>query len=214
MNKRQGPQNQHGFSVDLKRLRGDDQETWRETFEKLFPVGYRVGRREGLSEADAKEVAQVALIEIAKPGFLEKINTSQDLENIFKAIAWRRSVDLYRRKKTSKRGSGRVDSLDAMVEEGRGDYVEYLFAGDFREQVEIAELMDFLRQVVEKDLNGKERGILFDRYTLGLMIREIAEKRDVAKGSVGVMLDRITKKVIKGLRERGWESLDKEEFAA
>jgi len=214
MNKRQGPQNQHGFSVDLKRLRGDDQETWRETFEKLFPVGYRVGRREGLSEADAKEVAQVALIEIAKPGFLEKINTSQDLENIFKAIAWRRSVDLYRRKKTSKRGSGRVDSLDAMVEEGRGDYVEYLFAGDFREQVEIAELMDFLRQVVEKDLNGKERGILFDRYTLGLMIREIAEKRGVAKGSVGVMLDRITKKVIKGLRERGWESLDKEEFAA
>ncbi len=214
MNKRQGPQNQHGFSVDLKRLRGDDQETWRETFEKLFPVGYRVGRREGLSEADAKEVAQVALIEIAKPGFLEKINTSQDLENIFKAIAWRRSVDLYRRKKTSKRGSGRVDSLDAMVEEGRGDFVEYLFAGDFREQVEIAELMDFLRQVVEKDLNGKERGILFDRYTLGLMIREIAEKRGVAKGSVGVMLDRITKKVIKGLRERGWESLDKEEFAA
>ena len=214
MNKRQGPQNQHEFSVDLKRLRGDDQETWRETFEKLFPVGYRVGRREGLSEADAKEVAQVALIEIAKPGFLEKINTSQDLENIFKAIAWRRSVDLYRRKKTSKRGSGRVDSLDAMVEEGRGDFVEYLFAGDFREQVEIAELMDFLRQVVEKDLNGKERGILFDRYTLGLMIREIAEKRGVAKGSVGVMLDRITKKVIKGLRERGWESLDKEEFAA
>ena len=214
MNKRQGPQNQHGFSVDLKRLRGDDQETWRETFEKLFPVGYRVGRREGLSEADAKEVAQVALIEIAKPGFLEKIETCQDLENIFKAIAWRRSVDLYRRKKTSKRGSGRVDSLDAMVEEGRGDLVEYLFAGDFREQVEIAELMDFLRQVVEKDLNGKERGILFDRYTLGLMIREIAEKRGVAKGSVGVMLDRITKKVIKGLRERGWESLDKEEFAA
>ena len=214
MNKRQGPQNQHGFSVDLKRLRGDDQETWRETFEKLFPVGYRVGRREGLSEADAKEVAQVALIEIAKPGFLEKIETCQDLENIFKAIAWRRSVDLYRRKKTSKRGSGRVDSLDAMVEEGRGDFVEYLFAGDFREQVEIAELMDFLRQVVEKDLNGKERGILFDRFTLGLKIREIAEKRDVAKGSVGVMLDRITKKVIKGLRERGWESLDKEEFAA
>jgi len=214
MNKRQGPQNQHGFSVDLKRLRGDDQETWRETFEKLFPVGYRVGRREGLSEADAKEVAQVALIEIAKPGFLEKIETCQDLENIFKAIAWRRSVDLYRRKKTSKRGSGRVDSLDAMVEEGKGDFVEYLFARDFREQVEIAELMDFLRQVMEKDLNGKERGILFDRFTLGLKIREIAEKRDVAKGSVGVMLDRITKKVIKGLRERGWESLDKEEFAA
>ena len=214
MNKRQGPQNQHGFSVDLKRLRGDDQETWRETFEKLFPVGYRVGKREGLSEADAKEVAQVALIEIAKPGFLEKIETCQDLENIFKAIAWRRSVDLYRREKTSKRGSGRVDSLDAMVEEGRGDFVEYLFAGDFREQVEIAELMDFLRQVVEKDLNGKERGILFDRFTLGLKIREIAEKRGVAKGSVGVMLDRITKKVIKGLRERGWESLDKEEFAA
>ena len=75
MNKRQGPQNQHGFSVDLKRLRGDDQETWRETFEKLFPVGYRVGKREGLSEADAKEVAQVALIEIAKRGFLEKINS-------------------------------------------------------------------------------------------------------------------------------------------
>jgi RNA polymerase sigma factor (sigma-70 family) len=214
MNKRQGTQNEHGFSVDLKRLREDDQAIWRETFEKLFPVGYRVGRREGLSEADAKEVAQVALIEIAKPGFLEKIETCQDLENIFKAIAWRRSVDLYRRKKTSKRGSGRVGSLDAIVEEGRGDFVEYLFAGDFREQVEIAELMDFLRQVVEKDLNGKERGILFDRYTLGLMIREIAEKRGVAKGSVGVMLDRITKKVIEGLRERGWESLDKEEFAA
>jgi RNA polymerase sigma factor (sigma-70 family) len=214
MNKRQGTQNEHGFSVDLKRLREDDQAIWRETFEKLFPVGYRVGRREGLSEADAKEVAQVALIEIAKPGFLEKIETCQDLENIFKAIAWRRSVDLYRRKKTSKRGSGRVGSLDAIVEEGRGDFVEYLFAGDFREQVEIAELMDFLRQVVEKDLNGKERGILFDRYTLGLMIREIAEKRGVAKGSVGVMLDRITKKVIKGLRERGWESLDNEEFAA
>jgi len=214
MNKRQETQNEHGFSVDLKRLREDDQAIWRETFEKLFPVGYRVGRREGLSEADAKEVAQVALIEIAKPGFLEKIETCQDLENIFKAIAWRRSVDLYRRKKTSKRGSGRVDSLDAMVEEGKGDVVEYLFAGDFREQVEIAELMDFLLQVVEKDLNGKERGILFDRFTLGLKIREIAEKRGVAKGSVGVMLDRITKKVIEGLRERGWGSLDKEEFAA
>ena len=214
MNKRQGTQNEHGFSVDLKRLREDDQAIWRETFEKLFPVGYRVGRREGLSEADAKEVAQVALIEIAKPGFLEKIETCQDLENIFKAIAWRRSVDLYRRKKTSKRGSGRVDSLDAMVEEGKGDFVEYLFAGDFREQVEIAELMDFLRQVMGKDLNGKERGILFDRYTLGLMIREIAEKRGVAKGSVGVMLDRITKKVIEGLRKRGWESLNNEEFAA
>ena len=118
------------------------------------------------------------------------------------------------KKKNEQRGSGRVDSLDAMVEEGKGDVVEYLFAGDFREQVEIAELMDFLLQVVEKDLNGKERGILFDRFTLGLKIREIAEKRGVAKGSVGVMLDRITKKVIEGLRERGWGSLDKEEFAA
>ena len=214
MNKRQGRRNEHAFSVDLKRIREGDQETWRETFEKLFPVGYRVGRREGLSEADAKEVAQVALIEIAKPGFLDKIDTSQDLENIFKAIAWRRSVDLYRRKKTTKRGSGRVQSLDAIVEEGKGDIVEYLFAGDFREQVEIAELMGFLLQVVEKNLNGKERGILFDRFTLGLKIREIAEKREVAKGSVGVMLDRITKKVSEGLREQGWESLDKEEFVA
>lgn len=176
-------------------------------------MGCRVGRREGLSEADAKEVAQVSLIEIAKPGFLDKIETCQDLENIFKVIAWRRSVDLYRRKKTEKRGSGRVNSLDAMVGEGKGNSIEYLRERDFREQVEIAELMDFLLKVVMEELNDRERGILFDRFTLGLKIREVAEKQGVAKGSVGVMLDRIIKKVVEGLRERGWGSLDEEEFA-
>ena len=214
MNKKEDTTREPGLSVDLNRLREDDQKAWRKTFEKLFPMGYRVGRREGLSEADAKEIAQLSLIEIAKPGFLDKIETCQDLENIFKVIAWRRSVDLYRRKKTEKRGSGRVNSLDAMVGEGKGNSIEYLRERDFREQVEIAELMDFLLQVVKEELNDRERGILFDRFTLGLKIREIAEKQGVAKGSVGVMLDRIIKKVVEGLRERGWGSLDEEEFAA
>ena len=162
MNKKEDTTREPGLSVDLNRLREDDQKAWRKTFEKLFPMGYRVGRREGLSEADAKEIAQLSLIEIAKPGFLDKIETCQDLENIFKVIAWRRSVDLYRRKKTEKRGSGRVNSLDAMVGKGKGNSIEYLRERDFREQVEIAELMDFLLQVVMEELNDRERGILFD----------------------------------------------------
>lgn len=195
-------------TMQVKLLYIGNQEAWAVAFDKLFPVACRVIRRLGLSKEDAEDVAQDAMIDIIEPDFLDKVKTFEDLENLSKAIAWRRGIDFLRRKNTEKRGSGRVDSLDTLLEEGKHGRIGCLAADDFRELVELAELMQFLFRVEEEELNGKERGILSDRFTLGMKLSEIAEKWNMAQGSVGVTLGRIINKVRIGLDKRGWRSLD------
>jgi RNA polymerase sigma factor (sigma-70 family) len=126
------------------------------------------------------------------------MNTFDDLKNLTRTIAKRRAIDELRREMAERRGAGKVDSLDE-------EKIDLASALDPREDVEIAELVRLVIQVAEEDLNEKERGILFDRFTLDLKLREIAEKRDIAEGGIGVMLGRIIKKVRKGLRQRGWD---------
>ena len=132
-----------------------------------------------------------------KPELLDKKGKSfDDLKKLTVAIARRRAIDEVRKGMAEKRGEGKVDSLDEEKDDLAG-------ALDLRKDVELAELVGLVIQVAEDDLSEKERNLLFDRFTLGLTLREIAEKRDLPEGSVGVTLGRIIDKIKEGLRQRG-----------
>jgi RNA polymerase sigma factor (sigma-70 family) len=182
----------------MNRLRGGDDEAWKEAFRILFPIAFRSALRVLPNREDAEDVAMKTLAEVSKPGFLDKrCNTFDDFKNLTRTIAKRRAIDELRKGMAERRGAGKVDRLDE-------EKIDLAIALDSREDVELAELVGLVIQVAEEDLNEKERNVLFDRFTLGLKLREIAEKRDIKEGGVGVMLGRGIEKVRKGLRQRGW----------
>ena len=125
------------------------------------------------------------------------MSTFDDLKNLTRTIAKRRAIDELRKRMAERRGAGKVDRLDE-------EKIDLAIALDSREDIELAELVGLVIQVAEEDLNEKERGILFDRFTVGLKLREIAEKRGIKEGGIGVMLGRGIEKVRKGLHQRGW----------
>jgi len=183
----------------MDRLRRGGNEAWKETFLILFPITVRSAWRVLPNREDAEDIAMKTLAEVSKSGFLDKrCKTFDELKNLTRTIAKRRAIDELRKGMAERRGAGKVDSLDE-------EKIDLASALDPREDVEIAELVRLVIQVAEEDLNEKERGILFDRFTLGLKLREIAEKRDIAEGGIGVMLGRIIEKIRKGLRQRGWD---------
>jgi len=182
----------------LARLRERDEGAWTEAFGILFPMAFRSAWRVSPNWEDAEEVAMKTLSEIStKPELLDKKGKSfDDLKKLTVAIARRRAIDEVRKGMAEKRGEGKVDSLDEEKDDLAG-------ALDLRKDVELAELVGLVIQVAEDDLSEKERNLLFDRFTLGLTLREIAEKRDLPEGSVGVTLGRIIDKIKEGLRQRG-----------
>ena len=116
------------------------------------------------------------------------VKSVEELKALAASIAHNRAVSLLRERFAKKRGEGKTDSLDAQLEGGisQNEPTTSHSPLDDLEQVEWA--LRLGKSLAE--LKPPMGEILSDFFLHGLRYEEIANKRSVAVGSVGVYLKR------------------------
>jgi RNA polymerase sigma factor (sigma-70 family) len=173
---------------DLGALKRGDVSAWDEAFAWLWPAVFAVAKLK-LQQYLPNEVEDVAIESIEQ--LVEKVpgvKSVEELKPLAASIAHNRAVSLLRERFAKKRGEGKTDSLDAQVEVGVSPN-EPTTSHSPREDLQQVELAQRLGESLA-DLKTPMGEILSDFFLHGLRYEEIADKRGVAVGSVGVYLKR------------------------
>jgi RNA polymerase sigma factor (sigma-70 family) len=181
----------HIFCVnlpDLRALKAGDASAWDEAFGWLWPGVFAVAKLK-LQPYLPNEIEDVAIESIEQ--LVEKvrgIKSVEELKPLAASIAHHRAVSLLRERFAKKRGEGKTDSLDAQAEEGVSQNEPTTSHSPLEDlqQVELAERLG--KSLAE--LKPPMGEILSDFFLQGLRYEEIAKKRGLAVGSVGVYLKR------------------------
>jgi len=181
----------HAFHVslpDLDALRTGDASAWDEAFAWLWPTVFTVAKLK-LQPYLPNEVEDVAIESIEQ--LVEKVpgvKSVEDLKPLAASIAHHRAVSLLRERFAKKRGEGKTDSLDAPPDGGVSQNEPTTSDSPLEdlEQVELAQQLSKSLAELKKPMGE----ILSDFFLHGLRYEEIADKRGVAVGSVGVYLKR------------------------
>jgi len=181
----------HAFHVslpDLDALRTGDASAWDEAFAWLWPTAFTVAKLK-LQPYLPNEVEDVAIESIEQ--LVEKVpgvKSVEDLKPLAASIAHHRAVSLLRERFAKKRGEGKTDSLDAPPDGGVSQNEPTTSDSPLEdlEQVELAQQLSKSLAELKKPMGE----ILSDFFLHGLRYEEIADKRGVAVGSVGVYLKR------------------------
>jgi len=181
----------HAFHVslpDLDALRTGDASAWDEAFAWLWPTAFTVAKLK-LQPYLPNEVEDVAIESIEQ--LVEKVpgvKSVEDLKPLAASIAHHRAVSLLRERFAKKRGEGKTDSLDAPLDGGVSQNEPTTSDSPLEdlEQVELAQQLSKSLAELKKPMGE----ILSDFFLHGLRYEEIADKRGVAVGSVGVYLKR------------------------
>ena len=174
--------------LDLDALKTGDASAWDEAFAWIWPTVFAVAKLK-LQPYLPNEVEDVAIESIEQ--LVEKVpevKSVGELKPLAASIAHHRAVSLLRERFAKKRGEGKTDSLDARPSGGVGQD-EPTSSGsplDDLEQVELAQRLGESLAELKKPMGE----ILSDFFLHGLRYQEIANKRGVAVGSVGVYLKR------------------------
>jgi RNA polymerase sigma factor (sigma-70 family) len=170
------------------RLSSGDPDSWNEIFNLLYPVAFHSARviLSGKFESECEDVAMETLAEILNQSVTTM--SAQCLKPLTAAIARNKSKDLLRRKLSEKRGGNNIESLDQMVE-SNGERALALPQADFLDVLTIDEVRELLSELA-KELKKEYRLVLKDHFFDHLSHTEIAEKRNIAIGSVGKYLQR------------------------
>ena len=173
---------------DLKALQAGDAKAWDEAFEWLWPVAFSVAqlKLQPFLPNEVEDVAIEALEELVEK--VRSVRTVEELKPLAASIAHNRAVSLLRERFAKKRGEGKIESLEAATDEnGAGHEAE---SGDSPlanlEQKELAERLGASLAALKPPLGE----VLSDFHLHGLRYEEIAKKRGMAVGSVGVYLKR------------------------
>jgi RNA polymerase sigma factor (sigma-70 family) len=171
----------------LEQLRSGEPDAWSELFRRIHPVAYESARLrlEGRLEGDCEDVAMQTLAEIL--GKVLQVSSESDLKPLAAAIARNKATDLVRRHSTGKRGANRVQSYEQTTESGSD-----LPAGtgeELLDQLTVHELRELLIDLAS-EIKKEYRIVLRDHFFDGLSHDEIATKRRIAVGSVGVYIQR------------------------
>jgi RNA polymerase sigma factor (sigma-70 family) len=180
----------HTFCVnlpDLGALKAGDATAWDEAFGWLWPTVFAVAKLK-LQPYLPNEVEDVAIESIEQ--LVEKvpgIRSVEELKPLAASIAHNRAVSKLRERFATKRGEGKTESLDAQPAEEANPH-EPLSDSPLAdlEQNELAQRLS--KSLAE--LKPPMGEILSDFFLHGLRYEEIANKRGVAVGSVGVYLKR------------------------
>jgi len=179
------------FSVnlpDLAALKTGDASAWDEAFAWLWPTVFAVAKLK-LEPYLPNEVQDVAIESIEQ--LVEKVTevkSVEELRPLAASIAHHRAVSLLRERFAKKRGEGKTGSLDAQTQGGVIQN-EPPSSDSPLEDLEQAELAQRLGKSLA-ELKPPMGEILSDFFLQGLRYEEIANKRGVAVGSVGVYLKR------------------------
>ena len=172
----------------LERLAAGDPETWNEAFRCLYPVAFEAARSR-LGEVLADECEDVALESLSE--MLEKsaqVKSEGELKPLVAAIARNKATDRMRRHLTDKRGGNKLQSLDAMLASNEGECAEIPHE-PFLDSITLRELQGLLADL-SVEVKKEYRVVLRDHFFDHLSYNEIAEKRKISVGSVGVYLQR------------------------
>ncbi len=135
---------------------------------------------------EIEDVAIEALEEMVTK--MPVVKSAEELKPLAASIAHHRAVSLLRERFAKKRGEGKTESLDAPSDDGEPK-PEPAAADSPLSDLEQRELAQRLGQSLA-ELKPPLGEILTDFFLHGLRYEEIARKRGVAIGSVGVYLKR------------------------
>ena len=173
---------------NLQALRQGDADAWDEAFRWLWPTVFAVAqlKLQPYFPNEVEDVAIEALEELVEK--VRVVKSSEELKPLAASIAHHRAVSLLRERFAKKRGEGKTESLDTPPPDDGLSYDPP--SGDSPladlEQKELAQCLG--RSLAE--LKPPLGEILSDFFLHGLRYEEIARKRGVAVGSVGVYLKR------------------------
>lgn len=173
---------------DLRSLQSGDAEAWDEVFRWLWPTVFAVAqlKLQPYFPNDVEDVAIESLEELVEQ--VREVKSVAELKPLVASIAHHRAVSLLRERFAKKRGEGKTESLDAPTEDGTTKPEPITIDSPLAnlEQKELAQLIARLLA----ELKPPQGEILSDFFLHGLLYEEIAQKRGVATGSVGVYLKR------------------------
>lgn len=173
---------------DLCALKTGDASAWDEAFAWLWPAVFAVAKLK-LQPYLPNEVEDVAIESIEQlVEKVPKVKSVEELKPLAASIAHHRAVSLLRGRFAKKRGEGKTDSLDAQADGGVSQN-EPTTSDSPLEDLEQKELAQRLGESLT-ELKPPMGEILSDFFLHGLRYEEIANKRGVAVGSVGVYLKR------------------------
>ena len=173
---------------DLRSLQTGDAEAWDEAFRWLWPTVFAVAHLK-LQPYFPNEVEDVAIEALEE--LVEKVRTVKSVEELrplAASIAHHRAVSLLRERFAKKRGEGKTESLDAPADDG-GNPHDPPSSDSPLADLEQRELAQRVGQSLA-ELKPPQGEVLSDFFLRGLRYEEIAKKRGVAVGSVGVYLKR------------------------
>ncbi|MHB8523898.1 MAG: RNA polymerase sigma factor [Limisphaerales bacterium] len=172
----------------LKRLKSGDPDGYDEAYRRLHPVAFEAARSRLGSDfrTECEDIAVETLTDILQRG--ADVESDEGLKPLAAAIARNKATDRLRRFLAEKRGGNRVESLDALLESGAAEPNRDSPDG-FLDPLTVVELRDLLMSLSDH-VKVEYRIVLRDHYFNQLSHKEIAEKRRIAVGSVGVFIQR------------------------
>jgi len=173
---------------DLHALQRGDASAWDEAFAWLWPTVFAVARLK-LQLFLPDEIEDVAIESLeALVEKVREVKAVEELKPLAASIAHHRAVSLLRERFAQKRGEGKTESLDATTDDGvaKHDPASPDSPLDALEEKELAERLQKSLGALKPPLGD----VLSDFFLRGLRYEEIASKRGIAVGSVGVYLKR------------------------
>ena len=173
---------------DLRALQQGDEAAWDVAFGWLWPTVFAVAqlKLQPFLPDQVEDMAIEALEELVDK--VRSIKSVEELKPLSASIAHHRAVGLLRERFAKKRGAGKTESLDVPVDDGEAKHEPSLEDSPLDSLAE-KELAARLQKSLA-ELKPPQGEILSDFFLHGLRYEEIAKKRGVAVGSVGVYLKR------------------------
>ena len=173
---------------DLQALRTGDADAWDAAFDWLWPTAFAVAqlKLQRYFPNEVEDVAIEALEELVEK--VREVKAVEELKPLAASIAHHRAVSLLRERFAKKRGEGKTESLDAPTDDD-GNLPDPPSNDSPLADSEQKELAQRLGQSLA-ELKPPLGEILSDFFLHGLRYEEIAKKRGVPVGSVGVYLKR------------------------
>jgi RNA polymerase sigma-70 factor, ECF subfamily len=177
---------------DLSLLRGCDDAAWKQAWRCLWPMALRAANHPEacLATWEAEDVANEAIVEVI--GQIDSISSLDEVKALVITIAFRRAIDLSRRKFSRKRRAP-----EELEQEANGSV-----SSPLREisEVEFRELTLLVRRALDV-LEPQSRMLLLEKMGDDLTYQEISDRHGIPIGTVCSKIYRSLKLVQASLKE-------------
>lgn len=170
----------------LEQLKVGDRPSWDLAFNCFYGLVVNVlsGGTNSICHADLEDIAIESITKLIE-SYVDKATSLEELKKLVITIAKNQFKDLLERLKAKKRGSGAVESLQDQPE--GTDFASSSQSPD--QDAQTAEISILVNEALNQ-IPEKYRDVVKDRYLLDMTQQEIAQKRGLKIGSIGVYINR------------------------